>query len=220
VSFVLLITAALFVRSLRQAVNFDPGFDPHNLVTASLLTQGAKLNKQQGQQFYQQVLARIGGLPGVRAATLSVVVPISGGGQRRMAVFEEYQPKPNEDTELNTNVVGPDYFRTMEIPIVQGRDFDSQDRQDTPGVVIVNEELARRYFGRNAVGKRLRISSEGPFLNIVGVARTAKYRDLREDPLPFIYIPLAQEYQPDMTLLVRTAGEPAALLATLRKSIG
>jgi putative ABC transport system permease protein len=85
--------------------------------------------------------------------------------------------------------------------------------------VIVNEELARRYFGGNALGKRLRVNSEGPFLEIVGIVRSAKYRDLREDVLPFIYIPLAQEYQPDMTLLVRTTGDPAALLGTLRNEV-
>jgi putative ABC transport system permease protein len=219
VSLVLLIVAALFVRSLGQAVNFDPGFATQNLITASLATGGAKLSREQGQAFYQQTLERVGSVPGVRGATLSVVVPISGGGQRRNVVFEEYQPQPNEDTELNTNVVGPDYFRTMEIPIVQGRDFGPQDRRDTGGVVIVNEELARRYFGGNALGERLRVDSEGPFLEIVGIARTVKYRDLREDVLPFIYIPLAQQYQPDMTLLVRTAGDPAALLGTLRSEM-
>jgi putative ABC transport system permease protein len=219
VSLVLLIVAALFVRSLGHAVNFDPGFATQNLITASLATGGAKLSREQGQAFYKQAIERVNNLPGVRGATLSVIVPISGGGQRRNVVFEEYQPQPNEDTELNTNVVGPDYFRTMEIPIVKGRDFGPQDRQDTLGVVIVNEELARRYLGGNALGKRLRVDSEGPFLEIVGVARTAKYRDLREDVLPFIYLPLAQEYQPDMTLLVRTTGDPAALLATLRNEM-
>ncbi len=219
VSLVLLIAAALFVRSLGRAVNFDPGFASQNLITASLAMRGAKLNREQGQTFYEQMLERVGSLPGVRGATLSVVVPLSGGGQRRNVVFEEYQPQPNEDTELNTNVVGPDYFSTMEIPIVQGRDFGPQDRKNTARVVIVNEELARRYFGGNALGKRLRVDSEGPFLEIVGIVRSAKYRDLREDVLPFIYIPLAQEYQPDMTLLVRTAGDPAALLGTLRNEV-
>ena len=150
--------------------------------------------------------------------TLTSVIPI-GGGQRRGVTLEGYQPKPNEDTELNTNVVGLDYFNTMRIPIVQGRDFNGQDREGSPGVVVVNEELSRRYFAGNAIGRRLRVDSEGPFLEIIGVARTAKYRSLREQPLPFIYIPLAQEYQAGMTLMVRTDGDPAALLAPVRNEM-
>ncbi len=219
-SLVLLIGAALFVRSLRHAVRFDPGFTSQNLLIASLETRGTGLSKQQGQAFYQQTLERVGSLPGVRAVTLTRVIPISGGGQRRGVELEGYQPQPNEDTELNTNVVGRDYFSTMGIPVVQGRDFNAQDREGSPPVVIVNEELARRYFAvQNAVGKRLRLGSDSPYLEIVGVARTAKYRNLREQPLPFIYIPLAQEHQSGMTLMVRTAGDPASLLAPLRNEM-
>jgi putative ABC transport system permease protein len=152
-------------------------------------------------------------VPGVSSATLSVVVPVSGGGQRRGVVLEGYQPRADEDMELNTNVVGPDYFRTMEIPILRGRDFGPEDRQGAP-VVIVNEELARRYFNGDALGKRVRIESQ--FREIVGVVRTAKYRSLREAPLPFIYLPLAQEPQPNMTLVVRTKRDPTSMLSTLR----
>ncbi len=217
-SLVLLIGAALFVHSLRRAVAFDPGFASQNLLIASMETRGTGLNKQQGEALYQQVLERVGSLPGVNGVTLTRVVPI-GGGQRRGVQLEGYQPQPNEDTELNTNVVGRDYFVTMGIPILQGRDFNSQDRDGTPGVVIVNEELARRYFAGNAIGKHLRVGSAAPYREIVGIARTAKYRSLREQALPFIYIPLAQEYQAGMTLMVRTAGDPAASLAQVRNEM-
>ena len=97
----------------------------------------------------------------------------------------------------------------MGIPIVAGRDFNAQDREGSPLVVIVNEELARRYYAGNAVGKRLQIGSHTPYIEIVGVVRTAKYRDLREQPLPFVYIPMGQEPQTGMTLMVRAAGDPA-----------
>lgn len=216
-SLVLLISAALFVRSLRYAVNFDPGFAAQNLITASTHTSGAKLNRQQGQAFHQQMLERVSNVPGVSAATFSAIVPITGGGQRRIIVLEGYQPQPNEDMELNTNVVGPGYFRTMKIPIVRGRDFGPEDRLEGQKVVIINEELAHRYFNGDALGKRVRV--EGEFRPIVGIARTAKYRNLREEPLPFIYLPLAQEHQPDMTLIVRTAGDPGAMLGTLRNEM-
>jgi len=218
-SLILLVSAGLFVRSLRQALTFDPGFATDNLLTASLEARGARLNEQQGQQFFQQTLGRVSSLPGVQSATLSMVVPLSGGGNRRMITLEGYQPQPNEDTELNTNTIGPNYFSTMGIPIVAGRDFDKQDREGGPLVVIVNEELARRYYGGNAVGKRLQIGSNVPSREIVGVARTARYRNLREQPLPFIYIPFSQEYQSGMTLLVRTKGDPEAVVGSLQNEM-
>jgi len=219
-SLVLLVGAALFVRSLQRALSFDPGFVAQNLLIASMETRGASLNKQQGQAFYQQTVERIGSLPGAQSVTLVRIAPISGGGQRRGVTLEGYQPQPNEDTELNTNVIGLNYFNTMGIPLVAGRDFNAQDREGSPPVVIVNEELARRYYGGNAIGKRLRIGgSDASFSEIVGVARTARYRNLREQPLPFIYIPLGQEYQAGMTLMVRTAGEPAALVGPLRNEM-
>ena len=219
-SLVLLVSAGLFVRSLRQALTFDPGFATENLLAASMETRGgARLNKQQSQEFYQQALERAGSLPGVQSVTLSMIVPLSGGGYRRMTTLEGYQPKPNEDTELNTNTIGLNYFNTMGIPIVAGRDFNAQDREGSPLVVIVNEELARRYYGGNAVGKRLQIGSNVPSREIVGVARTARYRNLREEPLPFIYIPMAQEYQSGMTLLVRTKVDPEELVGALHKEM-
>ncbi len=218
-SLVLLVGAALFVRSLQHALSFDPGFTAQNLLIASMETRGASLNKQQGQAFYQQTVERIGSLPGVQSVTLTRIAPISGGGQRRGVDLEGYQPQPNEDTELNTNVIGLNYFSTMGIPLVAGRDFNAQDREGSSPVVIVNEELARRYYGGNAVGKRLRLGSEAPLSEIIGVAQTASYRNLREQPLPFIYIPLGQEYQSGMTLMVRTAGDPTSLVGPLRNEM-
>src|SRR6185503_15155204 len=159
-------------------------------------------------------------LPGVQSASLSLIIPLSGGGYRRNIELEGYQPQPNEDTELNTNVIEPKFFETMGIPVVAGRAFSDQDKQGSPRVVIVNEELERRYFGGNALGKRLKTGGpdSSPW-EIVGVVRTAKYRNLREQPLPFIYIPLGQEPQPDMTLMVRTAGDPDLLAGPLSNEL-
>jgi macrolide transport system ATP-binding/permease protein len=216
-SLVLLVGAGLFLRSLRNAVNFDPGFDANNLLLASLETRGHELTKEQGAQLYDQLQEGVSRLPGVRAVSFTRVTPISGGGQRRGTIIEGYQPRPKEDTEINTNVVGLNFFRTIGIPVVAGRDFDARDTAKSQPVVMVNEEFARRYYnGQSAVGRRLRTDSEGPFAEIVGVARDAKYRDLREQPLPFIYIPLGQEYQGGMTLLVRTEGDPLSVAPGVR----
>jgi putative ABC transport system permease protein len=217
-SLVVLICAVLFVRGLRNAVQNDLGFAANNLLAASIETEGASLNDQQSEVLYQQALERVSSLPGVQSATLVAFVPLSGGGYRRQTAIEGYQPQPNEDTELNSNIIGPNYFNTMGIPFVAGRDFNAQDRNGSPQVVIVNEVFARRYFGDNAVGKRLRFGS-GPFREIVGVVRNAKYRNLREEPLPFIYTPLAQEPQSGMTLMVRTAGDPGALAGAVRSEV-
>jgi macrolide transport system ATP-binding/permease protein len=217
-SLVLLISAALFVRSLQVAVSFDPGFAAQNLLFASMDTSVAKLNKEQTLAHYDQMLERTGTLPGVQSVTLSGIVPITGGGYRRKIQPEGYQPQPNEDTEINTNVIGAKFFETIGIPFVAGRDFSEQDKAGGPSVVIVNEEFARRYYGGNAVGKRLKYRSE-EFSEIVGVVRTAKYRNVHEQPLPFVYIPLGQDFQPDMTLVVRTAGDPLVLAGSLRSEM-
>jgi len=218
-SLALLIGAGLFLRSLSRALSFDPGFASQNLLIAPLETRGAGMSKEQGEAFYRQALERIGSLPGVRSATLAAIVPISGGGNRRGAHIEGYEARPNEGLELNCNVVGLNYFNTMGIPLAQGRDFNAMDGEGAPGVVIVNEELARRYFpGQNPIGKRLRFSS-GPYREIVGVARSVKYRRLREAPLPFIYIPLGQEYRSGNTLLARAAGDPSNLAPAVRREI-
>jgi macrolide transport system ATP-binding/permease protein len=220
-SMVLLISAALFVRSLQQAVSFDPGFDAQNILVAAMETRGAELNRERGRAFYDETLARIGSLPGVEAVTLSTVIPISGGGERRNMTMEGYQKQPTEDTELNTNVVGTDFFKVMGIPFLGGRNFNAQDKEGSPQVVIVNEELARRYYGGNALGKRLQFGSGEviPYREIVGVVRNAKYRNLREELLPFVYIPMGQEYQSGMALLLRTAGDPTSLAGPVRSEM-
>ncbi len=219
-SLVLLVGAGLFMRSLRAALVFDPGFAPQQLLLASLETRAANLTKEQGQAFYQQTLERVAALPGVRGVTMTRVIPISGGGQRRSVLIENYQPQAGEDIELNTNIVGPNFFNTMGIPLVAGRDFSTQDREGAPGVVVVNEEFARRYFaGQSALGRSVRWNEKSPALEIVGVARNAKYRSLREQQLPFIYIPLAQEHQRGMTLIVRAADDPAALVSSVRNEV-
>jgi len=219
-SLTLLIVSGLFLQSLRRALAFDPGFASQNLLLASLETRGAAMSKEQGQVFYRQLLEQIISLPGVRAASLTGIAPLGGGGQRRSVQIEGNEARSNEGLELNCNVVGLDYFNTMGIPLAHGRDFNAQDGEGNPRVVIINEELARRYFtGQSPIGKRLSFDAGREYVEIIGVARSAKYRQLREEPLPFIYIPLAQEYRSDMTLLVSAVSAPAYLAPALRREI-
>ena len=218
-SVLLLVGAGLFLRSLRNAISFDPGFDNRNLLLAPMIV-GQNLTKPQLESFYQQLTQQVSATPGVRSVSLTKVEPLSGGGQRRGIVIEGYQPRPNEDSELNTNVVSVDYFNTMGIPVLKGRDFNSADKQGGPGAVIVNEEFAQRYFtGADALGKHLRTDSKGPFLEIVGVVGTVRHRNLREIPLPIVYLPLAQEMQGNMTMVVRANSDPASLRPAVRSIV-
>ena len=218
-SLVLLICAGLFMRSLRAVSTSDPGFNAENVLLTGMEVRGEKMKREEAQLFYGRVQEQVSALPGVRSAALAYIVPISGGGMRTGVEVEGYQPKPKEDTELNTNIVSTGYFKTLGIPLLQGRDFNGEDRAGAPGVVIINEEFARRYFGGNALGKRIRTDSEGPYLEVVGVVKNARYRSLSESPLPFFYTPLAQGGKTSMTLFVRTDGDPLAVLPSVRAEL-
>jgi hypothetical protein len=218
-SVLLLVGAGLFLRSLRNATTFDPGFDNRNLLLAPMIV-GRNLTKPQLESFYQQITQQVAVAPGVRSVCLTKVEPLSGGGQRRWIIIEGYQPRPNEDIELNTNVVSIDYFNTIGIPVLKGRDFNSAEKKVGAGAAIVNDEFAQRYFkGSDALGKHLRADSEGPFLEIVGVVGTARHLNLRETPLPIVYLPLAQEMQGNMTIVVRATSDPASLRPTIRSIV-
>jgi predicted permease len=223
-SAVLLIGAGLFLQSLRNAHAIDPGFDPGHLL---LLSTDLRLNgypEPAGRDFYRRLLERAGALPGARAASLATGVPLGLGSRRRNVAIEGYQPAAGEDMEVHTNSVGPGYFRTMGVALARGRDFGASDGPGAPGVAIVNEAFARRYWpGQDPIGKTLRLGSRGrpaaePF-TVVGLARDGKYVTLGEEPKPFFYVPFLQLYEAEAVLHVRTQGDPRALVAALRREV-
>jgi predicted permease len=219
ISLVLLVCAGLFLRSLQQAATVDPGFDADNVVVASfdLRTQG--YDEPRGRAFNAELTERVAGLPGVLAVTVARGVPLSGDGGRRRAVVEGYEPQPGEDMEFNFNVVGPEYFEVMRVPLVSGRGFTAADRAGAPQVAVVNEAFAARYWpGEDPLGKRLASFSGAESIEIVGVARTGKYQMLTEAPLPYIYRPFLQDYE-EMTLHVRVERNPDSFLPLLRSAI-
>ncbi|HEY3519195.1 MAG TPA: ABC transporter permease [Gammaproteobacteria bacterium] len=219
VSLVLLVCAGLFLRSLQQAATVDPGFDADNVAIASfdLRTQG--YDEARGRAFYTDLAERIAGLPDVRAVTLARGVPLSGDGGRRRAVVAGYEPQPGEDMEFNFNVVGPEYFEVMRVPLVRGRGFTAIDREGAPQVAVVNETFAARYWpGQDPLGKRLTAFSGAEDIEIVGVARDGKYHSLTEAPLPYIYRPFLQDYE-EMTLHVRVTRHTDAFLPVLRSAV-
>jgi putative ABC transport system permease protein len=220
-SMLLLVGSGLFVRSLLSARSIDAGFDPSNMIVMSVVPEVQGYDQPRGRALYENLLQQLTAVPGVRSATLAESVPLGIGGSRRGTAIEGYQPQPGEDTETAYNVVGPLYFETMRIPIVRGRSFTDADRASAPAVVIVNEAFARRYWpNADPIGKRLSANGpEGPFREVVGVTRTGKYNTLGEEPRPFYYLPLWQEYHGTVTLHVKTAGDPRAMMSTVREAI-
>ena len=219
VSVLLLTGAGLFLRSLLKASEIDLGFNPKNLLLLDAYLQDAP--QATGLEQFRQMQERLRALPGVRDVSLVDQPGLDFDGYRRSITIEGYQPRPGEDMEIYANKVGPHYFQTMEMPLVRGRDFNEQDRVGAPGVVIINEAMARRYFpGQEALGRRLSLSGvAGPWLEIIGVARDAKYISLFEEQRPFFSLPFQQHYQDGSTLLLRTENDPRRLLETARQEL-
>lgn len=219
VSLLLLIGAGLFLRSLQRAQVISPGFDSQRLLllTVNLGLQG--YDEAKANAFYKQLVDRVQPLPGVESVSLMNNIPLGADRQQTDAVIEgpgRAAGDPGVGTDFN--VVGLNYFQTMNIPLLQGRDFSVQNTKETPGVTIINEAMARRYWpGENPLGKRFRVGgTSGRFVDVIGVARDGKYRSLGEPPTPFLYLPLQQSYRSAMTLTVRTAADPAALVNSVR----
>jgi len=219
-SVVLLVGSGLFIRALQRASSIDPGFTVERALMAPINLGLLRYDKAEGHVFYRDLLARVQAQPGVEQATL-VRFPQVGSSFAQFQVFTEQSEPGNEGMSTGFNVVGPNYFRTMETTLLRGREFTEADREDAPGIAILNETLAARLWpNEDALGKRVSVAGpKGPFLEVVGVASNSKYRTLGETPRPYVYLPLSQSYDPKMTLVVRTTGEPKAIAPIVREQI-
>jgi macrolide transport system ATP-binding/permease protein len=230
----LLIPAGLFVRSLQAARAIDPGYDAEKLVSAPLNINLLRYTSNRGREFYRQVVERVERMPGVESASVARVAIMTGGGRVLSVLVEGRQGDPNDiafgegggiatgdPRRINANVVGSGFFRTLGIPLVIGRDFGEQDIEGRPPVVIISETAAKMHFGGdNPLGKRVSFRGpEGPWREIVGVARDSKYAALGEAALPVAYMPVAQNHETGMTLYVRASVPPASLIGGLRREI-
>jgi predicted permease len=230
----LLIAAGLFVRSLQSARSIDPGFEADKLVSAPLNINLLRYTRAQGREFYRQVVERVEHVAGVESASMARVAVLQGGGGRVLSIHVEGRGATHDRlmseganvvtddrTIINANVVGPRFFRTLGIALVAGRDFDAQDVEGAPAVVLVNEAAAKLHFeSDNAIGKRLSVDGpNGPWREVIGVVRDSKYATLAEAAVPVVYLPLAQNHETGMTLYVRAAVPPASLVASIRREI-
>lgn len=221
-SVLLLLGGGLFLRSLKTAQGLDPGFAINRvlLLPVNLTLGGYK--EEAGREFYSQLAERMASLPGVSSASLVGRVPL--GLDRGRAVVCKEAADPNlEQSEFMTglNVVGSRYCETMGITMVRGRDFSDTDRKDGAAVAIINQTLAERLWpAQDPVGKRLLLGGrKGERVEVIGLTRDGKYESLGERPQPFLYRPVTQEYQPAMTLVARTEGDPRALLAAAEDQV-
>jgi predicted permease len=216
-SLVLLIAAGLFLRSLNNAQAANPGFRPENLLIAGVDVFPNGYTPERGRIFFRQLVERVSALPGVESASLARRVPLGlGGGTSSNSVkVDGYEPAKDEAPYVVYNVVAPDYFATMGIPVTAGREFTWADEAKSQPVCIISEATARRYFaGRDPLGRRIDFGLTK--FEVVGVVGDVPQRFLNEKPRPMAYLPVMQVYRSDAFLHIRSTGDPAALAAAVR----
>jgi predicted permease len=221
VSLLLLVGAGLVIRSLESARSADAGFDARNVGSVSLDLKPSGYDGTRGRSFYQTLLDTVRAQPGVESAALTAALPLTlVDGNSVDALIEGHDPRQNEDMRVLINTISPDYFATLRISLVAGRDFASSDLSDTLPVAIVNETMARQFWRTpdEALGKRMRLGG-GDWRMVIGVVHDIKYARVTEDPRPHVYRPLEQNYLPAMTLHVRSRDPEAALLARMRSTV-
>ena len=224
ISLLLLICAGLFVRALDHASRIDPGFDPRDLLVVKLDLSLAGYQEATGTAFADQLLARVGSVPGVTSASLAWGVPLDGGGHALGGVKMPGQKAPGggDVFEADWNVVTPSYLRTMRIPLLRGREFTERDVQGGAQVAIINETMAHRFWpSEDPVGRRFTVpdpGGESRDLEIVGVVRDQKYRHLGDKRRLFVYVPFRQNYLAELHLVVRTL-PGATVLPGIRREL-
>jgi predicted permease len=222
ISLVLLISAALFVRSLQKMQGVDPGFRTDNafLMSVDLDLQG--YTKTKGRDFYRQLTERLKTLPGVQAVSLVNNFPLGPNNFNEMVLIEGQEaPREGDQIYIPTYFVDPGFFQMMDIPLVKGRNFTGQEQETSNGVAIINERMAERFWpNEDALGKRFRFEGvDGPLLEVIGIVRNSKIRSLGEAPRSVIYISNSQEYAAAMDILTRTSGDTAQTIAAARQEV-
>lgn len=223
-SLLLLIGAGLFVRSLKNLKNLDPGFRVANLVAFELDPTLNGYKPEQAKLFYRQLADRLAAIPGSRSTALAVVGVLNFNSWDATITVAGYTPKTGEDMDPNLNYVSPRFFETLAIPVFAGRDFSDSDRVGTPKVAIVNEKFARHYFGdRGAIGRRIGMGGDPGTktdIEIVGVVRDTRYRTMRDDPPREIYLPYQQStWASEMTAYVRTGLPSDQVFPAMRDAV-
>jgi macrolide transport system ATP-binding/permease protein len=218
-SFVLLVGTGLLLQSLQKIRTASPGFSSRNVLHTAVALVSAGYDAQRAQNFEDELITRVKALPGVESAAFARSTPMSYGSFSSSPIaVDGYQPAPDEQPTVEYNEVGPDYFLTMGIPVVSGREFTRADDEKAALVAVVNETMVARYWrGKNPIGERLQVN--GQWVRVVGIARDSKYESVRELPKSFFYVPLRQNFSVGAALNIRTALPPRAMAAALTREV-
>jgi predicted permease len=206
-SLVLLISAGLFLKTLYRASSINPGFDPRNVLLVGIDLVPNGYDAARGEVAIRQMTVNLGALPGAVAVSTVRSVPLGLTGSSASRIEAEgYIPAKDEIPRTNTNIMGIDYFRTVNTLVVEGREFNLADTTTSQQVAVVNQTFARRFLPRGAVGRRIQVNGE--WRVVVGVVRDSKFYSVDEKPRPWTYLPLAQSFASESNFVVRTAGDP------------
>jgi predicted permease len=223
---VLLVSAGLLIKSFVRLQNVDPGFNPKNVLTMELALPQMKYPRGKPViDFYAEVERRVSGIAGVQHVSLTSILPLSGSNSDNSFHIEgrpENQTGVYPDEEVR--VITPDYFRVLETPLLKGRYFTEADSAEAPGVIILNQAMAKKYWpGEDALGKRINFGDADPqkikWFTIVGIVGDLRHRGLDEDPRPEFYMPHPQRPFRGMILALRSAQDPRALVSAIRREL-
>jgi predicted permease len=219
-SVVALAAAGLFLRGLQRANDVDPGFDVDRIAVVGVNPGQAGYDGPRAQQFYKAVRDRAGSMSGVQSAAWASFAPLTGA-LFKTVIKEEEDPGSKAGRNIVATIVSsPGYFQTAGIPLLRGRDFTAADRDGSVRVAIVNQTLANRLWpGQDPLGQRLRFYTDTGYLQVIGVVKTSRYMMLGEDPQPAAYVPLEQHGPGAMVLILRTDGQPGAVLGMAQHEI-
>ena len=220
ISLVLLVVAALFLRSIQHEYTIDPGFETKHLALFMLYPGQAGYDRARTEQFYKQARDRIGSVPGISSVSWASNLPLWGRKETGVVIEGQEQRKKSDAISAVVNTIDFDYFPTLGIPFLEGHDFTQDDRDISTPVAIINDTMAAKYWpNQDPVGKRLQLPRGKEFLQVVGVVKTTNYQTLGETPQACIYIPLRQNYSDGMILYVRTERDPSTILAAVQGEI-
>jgi putative ABC transport system permease protein len=221
---VLLVVAGLLLRSFHRLLSVDPGLNPRNVLTLTFDLPETKYNDQQQMDFYIQMLSRVRNLPGVASAGAVTPLPLSGNNAMITFQIEGHPVAKSEEPSADIEIASPGFFNTLNIPLLRGRDFSERDDSKSPGVVVVNEAFAHKYFpNEDAVGKHITpgASNSGtpPAREIIAVVGNVKNRSLDAEDVPVYYIPSTQLNFGSMAVCLRTSNDPHSIASAVRNVV-
>ena len=218
-SLILLIVAGLFARSLQRIQNLYVGFEPNHLLNVILDPHEIGYDQARTTTFYNELKERVRGLPGVQSVSLAYDVPMGDYEWSDTVTIENHPPQPGRPSPIiMDNFIDPDYFATMKVPLLRGRQFNDLDNEITIHVAIINQTMAQQFWpNEDALGKRF--ETRGAMWQVVGIAQNGKYALVGEDERPFFYLPLQQSFFSMRTLQIRTSIQPEAMIAPVQQVI-